>query len=262
MRIASWNIEFGYQLSGVIKALQNLDADILLLQEVDIISHDARGLHKSVFHAIAEALEYTGVFAGHHKYDTGVWGCAILSRFTLVQPHQVVFTDIIEGYGRSAIGAQIDIPNHAPVLVYSAHLEVCAGISNRLDQFSQVLDRIDLECKQLGPETKVCIAGDLNTVGHGLARLSPFHCIDEYRWKSLGYSEAQWWREKVFQHPEQLGYGYHDPFEDKNTLTHALHSGKLDWILLKNFTCKPEHALILDAANSSDHKLICCAEVD
>jgi hypothetical protein len=35
------------------------------------------------------------------------------------------------------------------------------------------------------------IAGDLNTFGHGLLRLSPFHCNDVYRFRSLFYEEAQ-----------------------------------------------------------------------
>ncbi len=34
---------------------------------------------------------------------------------------------------------------------------------------------------------------DLNTMAHGIARLSRHHCNDVMRWRSLGYSEAQWW---------------------------------------------------------------------
>ena len=43
------------------------------------------------------------------------------------------------------------------------------------------------------------VAGDLNTIGSGWARLSPFHCTDRFRWESLGWSEAAWWQEHVFK---------------------------------------------------------------
>jgi len=44
---------------------------------------------------------------------------------------------------------------------------------------------------ELGDEDRVVIGGDLNTFGHGLLRLSPFHCNDAYRFRSLFYEEAQ-----------------------------------------------------------------------
>eukprot|EP00951_Prasinocladus_malaysianus_P013726 scaffold104234_cov48-Prasinocladus_malaysianus.AAC.1 len=39
------------------------------------------------------------------------------------------------------------------------------------------------------------ILGDLNTLGHGIARMSPHHCNDTLRWKTLGQYEAQFWME-------------------------------------------------------------------
>lgn len=33
--------------------------------------------------------------------------------------------------------------------------------------------------------------GDLNTMGNGVARLSPHYCTDHMRWGSLGWFEAE-----------------------------------------------------------------------
>jgi hypothetical protein len=41
------------------------------------------------------------------------------------------------------------------------------------------------------------ILGDLNTMGHSVARLSPNYCCDRMRWGSLGSCEAAWWQRHV-----------------------------------------------------------------
>lgn len=41
------------------------------------------------------------------------------------------------------------------------------------------------------------IMGDLNTMAHGVARLSPSYCCDQMRWRSLCWFEADWWHRHV-----------------------------------------------------------------
>lgn len=41
------------------------------------------------------------------------------------------------------------------------------------------------------------ILGDLNTMAHGIARLSPHYCCDRMRLWSIGKEEAQFWQENV-----------------------------------------------------------------
>jgi hypothetical protein len=41
------------------------------------------------------------------------------------------------------------------------------------------------------------ILGDLNTMAHGVARLSPHYCCDVMRWRALGWFEAAWWHSRV-----------------------------------------------------------------
>jgi hypothetical protein len=42
------------------------------------------------------------------------------------------------------------------------------------------------------------IFGDLNTMAHSIARLSPKYARDRYRILSLGTQESQWWKDNVF----------------------------------------------------------------
>jgi hypothetical protein len=42
------------------------------------------------------------------------------------------------------------------------------------------------------------IGGDLNTMGHGIARLSPYHCNDRLRWATVGQTEAEFWQHNLF----------------------------------------------------------------
>ena len=41
------------------------------------------------------------------------------------------------------------------------------------------------------------ILGDLNTMAHGVARLSPLYCCDAMRWRTLGRTEAHFWHHHV-----------------------------------------------------------------
>ncbi len=49
------------------------------------------------------------------------------------------------------------------------------------------------------------ILGDLNTMGHGVARLSPHYCCDAMRWRSLGWYEAAWWHAHVLSQVSSAG---------------------------------------------------------
>jgi hypothetical protein len=98
------------------------------------------------------------------------------------------------------------------------------------------------------------ILGDLNTMAHSIARLSPKYCRDKLRWLSLGKTEAEWWVENLFNFYVEDGESntklkYHglnedvlknarndnffDPFdvyEDSTIYSYwGLFQGKLDW---------------------------------
>lgn len=72
-------------------------------------------------------------------------------------------------------------------------LQVFCGMLDRMWQFSDILRH----SRGHSPATAQVILGDLNTMGHGVARLSPNYCCDPMRWRSLGSSEARYWSDHV-----------------------------------------------------------------
>lgn len=90
-----------------------------------------------------------------------------------------------------------------PLQLYSAHLEVFCGAVGRLQQFSDVLEH-SRAAAAAGVAQQI-VGGDLNTLAHGIARLSPFHCTDHLRWTTLGQTEAEFWKRNLFDVPDDEG---------------------------------------------------------
>lgn len=55
------------------------------------------------------------------------------------------------------------------------------------------LKTLNQRCVPLQGMVHQAIMGDLNTMAHGVARLSPSYCCDILRWRALGWYEAAWW---------------------------------------------------------------------
>lgn len=133
----------------------------------------------------------------------GAWGCAILSKFDIVDPENISFTHV-ENYPRSAIGAIVKSPlvmdsslslhgliylylffsdsiecfvtdhkcvdhDQGDICVYSLHLEVCCGLSTRLEQLQQIARHWTFYFEAKAQTAIFC--GDFNTIGHGLYAL-------------------------------------------------------------------------------------------
>ena len=130
LRVVSWNLEFGYLLGPIIAELQRLQPDVLCLQEVDLHSDTARRVSVDVGREICKALCMCGVWAGHHSYvdergDGGVWGCAVLSKFDIVDADFVELS-CLDGYPRGAVLTSIRCGDQlGDVCVVSMHTEVC-----------------------------------------------------------------------------------------------------------------------------------------
>jgi hypothetical protein len=79
-------------------------------------------------------------------------------------------------------------------IIQSYHQVFC-GIIGRISQFSDIL--LDSASNILTHPYQL-IFGDLNTLGHSIARLSPKFCQDRYRFLSLGITESEWWDKNLF----------------------------------------------------------------
>ncbi len=101
---------------------------------------------------------------------------------------------------------------HPDIVVYCLHLEVFCGMLARMEQMADVMADAKHVLSMHG-QYSIAIMGDLNTMAHGIARLSPNYCCDIMRWKSIGYYEAQVWQRLVFDNrggppsPVLRGYG-------------------------------------------------------
>jgi hypothetical protein len=87
--------------------------------------------------------------------------------------------------------------------------------------------------------------GDLNTMAHGIARLSPNYCQDDMRWKTIGSTESEWFTKNVLFQDASLPFnpsllslnlpsdvvsacrnpGFYDPFDPIADVTLSSYGG-------------------------------------
>lgn len=299
-RVIQWNIERAYKLPQVIQKLQQLSPDIICLQELDIGCARSGNVDSAL--EIAKAMQMQCVFVAEFyeipsplrtakTQGGGLHGNAILSRFPISShstiPHKYEpFNWNRDGDSkreprignRITLVAEIAIPwsSSHRILFYSAHLEVFCGIYGRIMQFSEIL-KYSHSHKKSHPFQVIC--GDLNTFGHSIARFSRSVCSDALRWKSVGFSEAEWWNLHILRqfsspnpflkryHSQHLppsviansfNSGFYDPFPPNETTLSfwwGMFKGKLDWILVRGIA-----VIFRDIDNTkysaSDHKLL------
>ena len=276
LRVVSWNIEFGYALDAVAAELERLDADVICLQEVDRFDDRRRGgAQKDVFTILARRLQLRGVWAGHHSYRCGAWGCAVLSRYAL---HDARFVPLeaIRGYPRGALSVVIATPL-GEVVVHSLHTEVCCGIGTRIEQFEAAVRPTGDAARDALP---LIVAGDFNTIGGQLAsRLFPMHCTDGWRWRLCAFpclrmSEAELWQRLLFHSGCRYSH-LSDPFDKRSdttlrafstaplSLLNSAFDAKLDWMLLSAELAAQSHRVVRSAAvdAASDHRPLLCEVV-
>ena len=179
IRVVDWNIDRGLHLPEIVDFLAGTNADILVLQEVDI---NARRTHRlNIAEEIARQLRMNYVFGREFeeltqgtKASPAYHGQATLSRWSISNPRLIRFRKQshfwqprwflprIEPFqerlgGRIALVADIDVAGDT-IVSYNLHLESRANDELRLAQMDEVLydaANNDLKCS-------VIVAGDLN----------------------------------------------------------------------------------------------------
>jgi endonuclease/exonuclease/phosphatase family metal-dependent hydrolase len=180
LRIVDWNIERGQQLQGVTDFLVGVNADILILQEVDL---NARRTHRlNVAETIARKLEMNYVFGREFqelvqgsKNSPAYHGQATLSKWPISKPRLIRFSrqsrfwqphwflPNIEPFqerlgGRIALVAEIVVAGRK-FATYNLHLESRGSNALRISQLGEVLS----DATGYDAECPVIVAGDLNT---------------------------------------------------------------------------------------------------
>jgi endonuclease/exonuclease/phosphatase family metal-dependent hydrolase len=179
LSIVDWNIERGQQLQGVTDFLGGVNADILILQEVDL---NARRTHRlNIAETIARKLEMNYVFGREFqelvqgsKDSPAYHGQATLSKWPISEPRLIRFSrqshfwkphwflPKLEPFqerlgGRIALVAQINVAGRK-LVTYNLHLESRGSDALRVSQLGEVLS--DATC--YNAECPVIVAGDLN----------------------------------------------------------------------------------------------------
>lgn len=195
------------------------DFDVIAIQEFDI--NCARSNYRNSALEMARALKMRCIFLcefeelyseklrSKRTQGGGVHGNGILTWWDV---ERVEVIDHVEIFNWERDGDKLNEPRRGSrrslacflrhpffperkMIVYSVHLEVFCGIFGRLRQFSQILEH---SRANLSAYPHQMILGDLNTMAHGLARFLPKYCCDVMRWRSVGWSEAEWWQRNLF----------------------------------------------------------------
>jgi len=179
MHVVNWNIERGLQLPAIVDFLESQNADLLILQEVDLNARRTRRLN--VAEEIARRLRMNYVFGREFEELTqgsrtspAYHGQATLSRCRLMNPRVIRFrrqssfwqprwflprTEPFQERigGRIALVADIG-DGERGLTVYNLHLESRGNSDLRQAQLEEVL----LDAAKFAPQSPALVAGDLN----------------------------------------------------------------------------------------------------
>jgi endonuclease/exonuclease/phosphatase family metal-dependent hydrolase len=179
LRVVDWNIDRGLKLSAIIDFLEDTNADVFILQEVDINAH--RTHRRNVAQEIARKLRLNYVFGREFveltqgsKASPAYHGQATLSRWKISNPRVIRFQRQSDFWkprwfkpklqtlqerlgGRIALATEINISG-ASTLCYNLHLESRSNDELRLAQLNQVLE----DSARYDSAGLVILAGDLN----------------------------------------------------------------------------------------------------
>lgn len=238
MRVVNWNIERGLQLPAILDFLESQNADLLILQEVDLNARRTRRLN--VAEEIARRLQMNYVFGREFEELTqgsrtspAYHGQVTLSRYRLMNPRVIRFrrqstfwrprwflprTEPFQERigGRIALVADI-AHGEKRLTVYNLHLESRGNSDLRQAQLEEVL----LDAAKFAPQSPVLVAGDLNfdassALGAGAIQRLDFRSA--IKLPSPHTTPARWW----FQRPRSIDWAFlSGPIEADRGLVHG-----------------------------------------
>jgi endonuclease/exonuclease/phosphatase family metal-dependent hydrolase len=234
LSVVTWNIERGQQYESIFESLRGLDADVLLLQEVD--RHVHRTGYRDIARDLAHALDLNWVSGGEfqeigegRRNRPATTGQAILSKVRITDAEVLTFEAQAKWRwsinpvqprrgGRIALKART-----AGVLLYNVHIESGGDDSLQRRQVAEVLlDQMRETSSANGP---VLIGGDFNN--GPLLRSTMFQSLSVADFTdALGSRDTR----------GPTAFGQRHP---------------IDWIFLRN--ARGVHGRIVDTKSASDH---------
>jgi endonuclease/exonuclease/phosphatase family metal-dependent hydrolase len=179
LRVVDWNIDRGLKLPAIIDFLADTNADVFILQEVDINAHRTHRLN--VAREIARKLRLNYIFGREFveltqgsKASPAYHGQATLSRWRISNPRLIRFRQQSDFWnprwfkpklqtfqarlgGRIALATEIDIAGFS-IVCYNLHLESRSNDDLRLAQLNEVLQ----DTSKYDSTRVLLLAGDFN----------------------------------------------------------------------------------------------------
>jgi endonuclease/exonuclease/phosphatase family metal-dependent hydrolase len=294
LRVVAWNLERCKRVETSAELLRGLDADVLLLSEMDWGM--ARSGQRHTTRELAEQLGFSWAFgvefleldepneaerseAGERARgprsgpnEVGFHGNAILARGPLLQPRLVRLEargDWFDGArgerrvgGRCAVLAQVERSGRA-ITFAAAHLDSHGSRENRAAELRVLLDAIDA----YDATAPAVIGGDLNAFSLALAEIG-----DPARVAAALHEAPDRWsnpvpHEPLFAVAAECGYAWSSAnVPGVATLRHAQPDGtsvrgamKLDWFLVRGIEAHEPRVIAAVGADGralSDHEAI------
>jgi endonuclease/exonuclease/phosphatase family metal-dependent hydrolase len=232
VNVVTWNIQRGLEFERILRTLQTLDADVVLLQEVDRSCR--RTGARDVAQEIAGALRMNWLWAGEFQEigesrggRPALTGQAVLSRYAIEDPFVIPFAaqarlrwrlTPVEPRRGGRIALRV---RTAGLLIYNAHLESWGNEKLRRKQLDEIAAD---EARYATEGTPVIIGGDFNNLP--VIRSSIFG-----RLTAASFADAL------------------TGAEGRRTSTG--HRQPIDWIFTKNLT--PREGRVADVEGASDH---------
>jgi endonuclease/exonuclease/phosphatase family metal-dependent hydrolase len=179
VRIVSWNIERGLQFAKILEFLRAIQADLILLQEVDLNAR--RSQYRDIASEIADALELNVVFRvefqelSEGRHDSPAFqGQATLSPWPLSNARTIHFRHQSDFWkprwyvpqlevfqrrigGRIALATEVTVYGRK-VVIYNLHLESKGNDALRVWQLRDVVE----DCGRYTDPCTFVIGGDFN----------------------------------------------------------------------------------------------------
>ncbi|GET92579.1 hypothetical protein, conserved [Leishmania tarentolae] len=199
---------------------------------------------------------------GHHFHGNAILSRRATLRDPTVIPHTSPFMwdeagdrykEPRRGF-RGALRVRVDAVDRtsasmAPLYIYCCHFEVFCGGLARVRQLAdcmadmqRILHSSTTLWSTRSRQPAFLLAGDLNTMAHGIVRLSRCYGTDRLRWLSLGEVEACWLQRKVLErnmHCLKAGccpFSYHFLTRASARVHQFLCNNSLVWQYVYNFT--------------------------
>jgi endonuclease/exonuclease/phosphatase family metal-dependent hydrolase len=233
LRVVTWNIERGKEYDAIVRVLKGLDADVVMLQEVDRGCH--RTGYRDVARDLAHALEMNWVSGGEfQEIGEGRSGTPAITGQAILSKQPIDDIDVLRFKaqarwkwsinpaqprrgGRMTLKART-----AGVRFYNTHIE--SGGNDSL-QRTQIAEILASEGRAAAHEDPVVIGGDFNN--GPVLRASMFGRLTAAAFEdALGKAEGRGPTSQGQLHP-------------------------IDWIFVKN--ASPTRGRIVQAPAASDH---------